>query len=475
MKRRNFFKQGAVAGIGTGFILSGCANPVVENKEIKEAAKKAKNVIFLVSDGMSTGTLTMADQMLQRKEGRGSTWVDAIRNGTVKRGQMDTSSASSIVTDSAAGGSAWGGGVRIPNGKLNESASGEQFKPILQKFKAVGKSVGCVTTVPITHATPASFCVSYKTRKDQAKIAELYLPLKFDVMMGGGDRYFNGEKRKDGLDLYGEFSKQGYKVFRNRNEMNAGVNATEPVLGVYDDNALPYAVDRATDKELQDRTPSIVEMTEFALNKLKQNKNGFALQIEGGKVDWAAHSNDVGGLIYDQIEFDKAVKVALDFAANDKETLVIITTDHGNGNPGLFYGDKANDNFDNIQKFKHSNTWILTGQNANFKASELIELVEYAQNYVIKKEEAEAIVKQYRGLSEEDLLDPYKLPFEDFAMMQRPYTSVHFGDMHHSSDFVEVAAYGPGSELLNPFILNTELHNLMLTATGVKETVASKA
>jgi alkaline phosphatase len=179
----------------------------------------------------------------------------------------------------------------------------------------------------------------------------------------------------------------------------------------------------------------------------------------------------VGGLIFDQIAFDKAVKVALDFAAKDKETLVIITTDHGNGNPGLYYGKNANDNFDNIQKFKHSNTWILLEQSANFTASQLIERVEFAQNYVIKKEEAEAIVKQYRGLSEEDLIDPYKLPFEDFAMMQRKYTSVHFGDTHHSSDFVEVATYGPGSELLNPFILNTELHNLMLTATGVEEKV----
>lgn len=70
---------------------------------------------------------------------------------------MDTASADSLVTDSAAGGSAWGGGVRVPNGSLNMGANGDKYTPILQKFKNEGKKVGCVTTVPITHATPASF------------------------------------------------------------------------------------------------------------------------------------------------------------------------------------------------------------------------------------------------------------------------------------------------------------------------------
>src|SRR5690554_7013143 len=93
---------------------------------------------------------------------------------------MDTASASSLVTDSAAGGSAWGGGVRVPNGTLNVGANGEQYTPILQKFKKEGKKVGCVTTVPITHATPASFCVNNESRRNQPEIAEQYAELKFD-------------------------------------------------------------------------------------------------------------------------------------------------------------------------------------------------------------------------------------------------------------------------------------------------------
>ncbi|WP_282456434.1 alkaline phosphatase [Chitinophaga sedimenti] len=77
-------------------------------------------------------------------------------------------------------------------------------------------------------------------------------------------------------------------------------------------------------------------MTSKAIAQLNRNKRGFVMQVEGGKVDWAAHSNDAGALLYDQLAFDEAVGVALEFAKKDGSTLVIITTDHGNANPGLF-------------------------------------------------------------------------------------------------------------------------------------------
>lgn len=93
-------------------------------------------------------------------------------------------------------------------------------------------------------------------------------------------------------------------------------------------------------------------MTERAINKMKNHPNGFVLQVQAGKVDWAAHENDITGLLYDQIAHDEAVTVAIDFAKKDKNTLVIITTDHGNANPGIIYGKDANDNFDTIHNYK---------------------------------------------------------------------------------------------------------------------------
>lgn len=217
---------------------------------------------------------------------------------------------------------------------------------------------------------------------------------------------------------------------------------------------------------MKESIPTLAEMTKKAIEKLSNNKSGFALQVEAGKVDWAAHANDIGALLYDQIAFDDAVKIAIDFAEKDENTLVIITTDHGNANPGIFYGDKANKNFDSIQQFKHTNEWILNGIDKNFTEQQVIERIEFAQGIVIKKEEAAEIVLRFQTLKEEGIYNPYKLPYKYLGEVQRNYTSVNWGSMQHSADYVELCMYGPGSELLKPFVKNTDLHNLMLTATG---------
>ncbi len=88
------------------------------------------------------------------------------------------------------------------------------------------------------------------------------------------------------------------------------------------------------------------------------NHNGFVLQI-GGKVDWGAHANDVGALLYDQITFDEAIAVLIAFAEKRNDTLIEITTDHGNANPGLIKSRKVDKNFDHLQQFKNTNEWIL--------------------------------------------------------------------------------------------------------------------
>lgn len=464
MQRRDFFRNGSLALLGT--TLTG--HPVFGNTiDSKPGKQQARNIIFLVSDGMSTGTLNMANLFKQRKEGSQSHWMKLYEEKKVVRALMDTASASSMVTDSAAGSSSWGGGVRVNNGSLNVSPNGTKHTPILQKFKANGKSVGCVTTVPITHATPAGFCINKNKRGDQAEIATQYLPLRFDVMMGGGLEYFTADKRKDKLDLLSVYLQQSYEVALNRQEMMKA-DGKKPLLGVFHEDGLPYALDRVQNKDLVNTIPTLAEMTAKAIEVMSSNKKGFVLQVESGKVDWAAHANDVGALLYDQLQFDDAVKVAIDFAEKDRHTLVIITTDHGNANPGLFYGEKANSNFDHIQHFKHTNDWILNGINKNFTTQQVIERIEYAQGMVLQKQEAGELLRHYSALDERGLYNPRKLPFKYLAQLQQSFTSVGWGSMDHSADYVELAAYGPGSELLKPFVKNTDLHYLMLNATGVK-------
>lgn len=467
MKRRNFFKNTSFAVLGTALF-----KPLYGNGTATLAAplndQTAKNIIFLVSDGMSNGTLTMADLLLQRKEGRQSHWMNMYKENMLRRGLMDTASANSLVTDSAAASSAWGGGVRVNNGSLNVNPDGSFNKPILQKFKAAGKSVGCVTSVPIAHATPAGFCVNNNKRGDMEEIAADYLKLQFDVMMGGGTELFTAAKRKDKRNLFSEFVNSGFAVVQTRNEMlKLSAANIKPVLGVFNETSIPYALDRDNDKELADRTPTLAEMSKAAIAQLSKNKKGFVLQIEGGKVDWAAHANDAGGLLYDQIAFDDAIKVAMDFAKSNKDTLVVITTDHGNANPALSSG-KVNENFDRLQKFKHTNDWVLMGIDKNFTPAKVIERLEAAQGYAITTAEAKQILDHYKNLDEEGVYNSYKLPFKELAVIQQKYTSIGWASMDHTADFVELAMYGPGSELLKPFVKNYELHNFMLQVAGVK-------
>lgn len=464
MQRRDFFRNGSLAFIGTTLFNKSTAAAVTG---YPKKGKQAKNIIFMVSDGMSTGTLNMADMFLQRKEGRRSHWLKLYDEQKIARALMDTASASSMVTDSAAGSSSWGGGVRVPNGSLNVNADGSFNKPILQKFKNAGKSVGCVTTVPITHATPAGFCVNNNKRGDMDEIAEQYLSLRFDVMMGGGKDNFTADKRKDKKDVLEHFRKNNYTVVTSRPELMNLSLSEAPLLGTFYDGGLPYSLDRIQDKTLNETIPTLAEMTQKAIERLNNNKNGFVLQVESGKVDWAAHANDTAALLYEQIAFDDAIKVAIDFAEKDGNTLVIITTDHGNANPGLFYGSKANKNFDSIQQYKHTNDWILNGIDKNFSVKQVVERIEYAQGVVLKNEEAEILLKHYNQLDESGVYNPRKLPFKYLAQIQELHTSVGWGSMDHSADYVELAMYGPGSELLKPFVKNIELHSLMLEAAQV--------
>lgn len=467
MDRRKFFKIGSVATVGTGLLypLNGLAQPL----DIPTYSnKKPKNIIMMVSDGMSSGTLSMTDIFLNRKYGKPSNWMSLYHENKVSRALMDMASASSIVTDSAAASSSWGGGHRVSNGSLNVGPNGEAHTPIWVKFKKAGKMAGCVTSVAITHATPAGFCANSNKRNAQDDIAEQYLERGFDVLMGGGDNFFNKDKRKDKQDLYTKFKNKGYQIAKSRAELKS-IQAKAPVLGVFADDALPYYIDRNSDTELQRHVPTLAEMSAKAIEVLSQSHNGFVLQIESGKVDWAAHANDLGGLIHEQIQFDEAIKVVMDFAEKDKETLVIITSDHGNANPGIIYGKYANDNFDAVQKYKQTNEWILNSFSEKSTIKQIIETVQYANGNILSEEDAKHILNYYAGLEkqEDGLYNYRKLPFKTFAEIQSKTNSVGWISMDHSADYVELAMFGPGSEKLKPFIKNTDLHYFMLEAAEV--------
>ncbi|KMQ58871.1 alkaline phosphatase [Chryseobacterium sp. BLS98] len=462
MNRRKFLKGSALlSGLLTLNPVDFFANGV---KEIPDPKKKAKNIIFMISDGMSSGTLAMANLYSQNILGKNGNWMNLYLDNKVSRALMDTASASSIVTDSAAASSSFGGGYRVKNGVLNIGTNGEKYVPIWQKFKKAGKKTGCVTTVTITHATPAGFCVNSDSRNAENEIAEMYAEIGFDVMMGGGDEFFNPLKREDKKDIYGLYKQKGYQVLKNKSDLKKAEKGKK-VLGIFNSGALPYSIDRKNIPELQ-QTPSLAEMAQTAIDQMKDHKEGFVLQIEGGKVDWAAHANDISALIHDQLAFDEAIKTVIDFAEKDENTLVIITTDHGNANPGTIYGADATQNFNSIANYKFTNEYILNAIHSDFNLQQMKDWIFETNQISLADDEAKHLLSFYSGLEKQEtgIYNYKKLPFKAYSEIQKKHNSVGWISMDHSGDYVEVAVYGPGKELLPPFIKNTDLHYLMLKA-----------
>lgn len=465
MDRRKFLKGSA--------LLSGLLtlNPVdffaSNGKNIPDPKKKAKNIIFMISDGMSSGTLAMANLYSQNILGKNGNWMNLYQEHKVSRALMDTASASSIVTDSAAASSSFGGGFRVKNGVLNVGANGEKHVPIWQKFKKAGKKTGCVTTVTITHATPAGFCVNSDSRNAENEIAEMYAEIGFDVMMGGGDEFFNPLKREDKKDVYSLYRQKGYQILKNKNDLK-NIEKGKKIVGVFNSGALPYAIDRAHIPELQS-TPSLAEMAQTAIDQMKDHKEGFVLQVEGGKVDWAAHANDIAALIHDQLAFDEAVKTVTDFAEKEGNTLVIITTDHGNANPGTIYGPDTTKNFNSISGYQYTNEYILNAIHPDFNLQKMKDWIYETNRISLADDEAQHLLSFYSGLEKQEagLYNYKKLPFKAYSDIQKKHNSVGWISMDHSGDYVEVAVYGPGRELLPAFIKNTDLHYLMLKAAQV--------
>nr|MCU0782158.1 alkaline phosphatase [Akkermansiaceae bacterium] len=325
-------RRGALKTALLGGTAAWLAGPAHAAAEVQPAAK-VRGVVFMVSDGMSPGVLTLAEAYSQLTRQRGTRWWELYNRPDAARGLMDTASASSMVTDSAAAASAWGGGQRINNGVINIDPAGRELTPIAAVLKRKpGVRVGLVTTATVTHATPAGFAAVAPSRASEALIAPQYRD-RVDVILGGGAEFFDAKKRPDKRDLRADFAKSGYGCVSDRASLLA---TKEPrLLGTFAPGHLPFEIDRLQQADLARRVPSLTEMALAALHRFLERDERFLLQVEGARVDHAAHLNDIGGLLGDQLAFDDAVGAVLAAVAGHKDILVVVTSDHGNANPGL--------------------------------------------------------------------------------------------------------------------------------------------
>lgn len=280
--------------------------------------RNPKNIILIIGDGMGTShvfaALTANGGMLNL-------------NHMKHIGFLKTHSADDYVTDSAAGGTALATGQKVNNGMLSLTPDGEPIPTFLQISSQRGKATGMVVTSSVTHATPASFIAHQPSRDMHAEIAADFLETDIDLFIGGGLRYFN--KRSDGRDLVSELEGKGYKVFTSMS--SSASNQHLPVAVLTAEHHPPI---------FNERGDLLTDGTRKAIDLLSRDRDGFFLMVEGSQIDWGGHANNTTYIVGEMLDMDRALGVALEFAVRDRETLVILASDHETGgmsiNDGCF-------------------------------------------------------------------------------------------------------------------------------------------
>ncbi len=286
-----------------------------------------RNIILMIPDGTSASLLSITRWYKSYITGSDySLAIDPLLCGLVKTHSSDAPIGDSAPTTSCyvTGHPSRTGFVATYPTKtdqdllpIDETRSYQPLMTLPEAGRIVhGKSIGLVFTSYITDATPADCASHYYNRKKSAILSKQLVNNQIDVVMGGGIKYLK--------PYYYDLRKRGYEVIINDlQQLRKSDNVKTWAL--FEDFSMPYNIDRDTSK-----IPSLAEMTTIAIDKLSQNKKGFFLLVEGSKIDWAAHDNDAKTMIDDFLAFDDAVKVAVDFAKKDKQTVIIVLPDHGN-------------------------------------------------------------------------------------------------------------------------------------------------
>ncbi len=312
------------------------------------AEPKAKNIIFLVADGLSvahrTGARIMSKGMTEGKA-NGRLAMDDIPPVAF----IGTSSTHSIATDSANTMSAYMTGHKARVNALGvyadrtpASLDDPKVETIAEALRrTTKKSIGIVSTAELEDATPAAVVAHTRKRADKEEIVGMMFDVQPDVILGGGSAYFlskdvPGSKRKDDKDYIAEFKNAGYALAPDKTELAAAAGSNQDrLLGLFHTGNMDVTLDREfLKKGTVDKFPNqpgLVDMTRAALDKLSKNPEGFFLMVEGASVDKMSHPLDWDRALVETIEFDKAVAVAREFADKNPDTLIVVTGDHTHG------------------------------------------------------------------------------------------------------------------------------------------------
>ncbi|MSR42932.1 MAG: hypothetical protein EXS19_02710 [Pedosphaera sp.] len=442
------------------------------------SGQKPSKIIHLVADGMSLATLSMADQLAHLSRKRGLAWLDLHRRAGAHHGLMDMRSLSSLVTDSSAASSSWGSGSRIVNGTVNILPDGRELTTLYELFGQAGWKRGLVTTTEITHATPAGFATKGLKREAAESIATQYLDRGVEVLLGGGRKFFDKTKRKDKRDVYTEYRVKDYALLNESADL-AAAPLDKRWLGTFAASHLPFTVDHTHDTKLAKSIPTLAAMTQRALEKLARHER-FILQVEGGRVDHGCHMNDAAAAFFDQIAFDEALEVCLEFQRQHADTLLVITTDHSTGNPGLNgtglrYGLSPL-LFSNLLEVKASFSEILKKLSPPEERdkkpepvtdpAKIAAIIKEAIGYEITPRRAKLLVPFIKKEGEPiyNLMNTLTC---QLGQLMANYTGVGWTSGAHTSDYVPISAIGPGAERFAGFIQNTDVFRHYTNLAGI--------
>jgi alkaline phosphatase len=274
-------------------------------------AQTPKNIILLIGDGMGyaqvQASILHSDEYLNMEK--------FPVTGTIK-----TSSLNNEITDSGAAGTAMATGHKTNNRMIGMLPDGTPVENLVEISANTGRKTGVVVSCAITHATPASFLVNNNSRYNYEEIAlEIATKSPVDLIIGGGLRHFNN--RKDSRNLLDSLAKRGFAVDTVFKAMQWDCHPKQAI----------FVADIHPGPVLGGRGNQLVASVDHAVNCLSTANSGFFLMVEGAQIDWAGHDGDSAYLLSEMFDFDQAVGVALNFAIENGETLVIVTSDHETG------------------------------------------------------------------------------------------------------------------------------------------------
>ena len=451
-------------------------------------AQQPKYVFYFIGDGMGVNQV-LGTEMYQ-SELKGEIGVTPLLFTQFPYATVaHTFSASNGVTDSAAAGTALATGNKTKNGAIGVNKDMAEVSSVAVWAKNNGYKVGISTSVSIDHATPASFYAHENSRNNSYQIGLDLIESNFDFYAGSDFVNPNNKNAKDGKtyeSLYDLTAKASYTLARGYKDYQKKAKKAEKMIlfqseaaSAKDNGSIPYAIDR------QKGDMTLSEVTRAGINFLsKNNEKGFFLMVEGGKIDWACHSNDGATVLTEVQDFDNAIKVAYEFyEQHPEETLIVITADHETG--GLSLGTGSYDlNLQALKEQKVSEngfTSILNGLRKKYKNQVSWEVVKQAlkDNFgfwgnvkLNEKQEArlKAVYDKTFGNQPVDLEKSEYLQNEPLAgeakRILNSIARLGWNSGGHSAGFVPVFAIGANAHLFQGRFNNIEIPVKIAEAAG---------